>query len=651
MSSRRTISNTFTVTTMDDPVSVQAQYSPDKTVVHTVWQAGDLYMRTRESDSSAWSSWHKIVGESGGETDYQFALSANLVTQDGTSATAPSDISSSAWQDAPMATTTQKPYLWSKVQKKDGNGNNVGSATYIRLTGEEGKDGLSPNPNILLRTVFDRGIDKVSEKWSFDSSYVSIDTTSDTVVEGRKSIRLNSQNNVNGVVFSQSVLGKIKPNTWYTASFNAFHAPGGDFVMSFNNLIGGSRHLIYDGNVIVDGVARTIVADSCNVVINADWGGARHTVTFKTRSSEHISTTRLEFVFWQGYSSTSNPPHSQTAICMPKLELGENATTYIANEDDLVGNEGQSIRGKIGRAYYYAGEWDELADSFTVVVNDAQAPFFGYKPSGSTHGYYVLVRDLNGTFTKSQIYTDCGNPVAQSANWSKMADDQEYIITKAIFGSYAHFGSAIINGDWMISQYGIINGTESQNYSSFNPQHPNDDIGNNFIPKYAINLLTGETIQNSEITRFKNINNDFVYNATGTARIVGWCYTINEYNNVQATGQYKNTSEHPAGMRIIMPYNTKFIGRRVVVYDDSLPPFTSGLNLGLEIYLEDDSANAAFRGVFTNMNDPSFFHNAQKVTSISFISGHVELLGVPSQDGQKCEWMLVNINAGWHSFY
>ena len=136
MSSRRTISNTFTVTTMYDPVSVHAQYSPDMVTIHTTWQDGDIYMRTKQSNESTWSSWHKIVGESGGETDYQFALSANLVTQDGTSDTAPSDIPSSAWQDAPMSTTTRKQYLWSKVQKKDGNGNNVGGGMYISLTGE-----------------------------------------------------------------------------------------------------------------------------------------------------------------------------------------------------------------------------------------------------------------------------------------------------------------------------------------------------------------------------------------------------------------------------------------------------------------------------------------------------------------------------------
>ena len=40
MSSRKQIGNTLTITTMDDPVSIQAQYSPDKVTVHTTWQNG-----------------------------------------------------------------------------------------------------------------------------------------------------------------------------------------------------------------------------------------------------------------------------------------------------------------------------------------------------------------------------------------------------------------------------------------------------------------------------------------------------------------------------------------------------------------------------------------------------------------------------------
>ena len=140
MSSRRTISNTFTVTTMDDPVSVQAQYSPDKTVVHTVWQAGDIYMRTRESDSSVWSSWHKIVGESGGETDYTFNISKSLTSTNAT--TAPANCYYNTWQDAPIAPTSTYPYLWMKIVKKTWNEStqsyDSGTPSYARITGETG---------------------------------------------------------------------------------------------------------------------------------------------------------------------------------------------------------------------------------------------------------------------------------------------------------------------------------------------------------------------------------------------------------------------------------------------------------------------------------------------------------------------------------
>ena len=452
MSSRRTISNTFTVTTMDEPVSVQAQYSPDKKVVHNVWQDGDIYMRTKQSNETTWSSWHKIVGESGGETDYQFALSANLVTLDGTSATAPSDISSSAWQDAPMATTTQKPYLWSKVQKKDGNGNNVGSATYIRLTGEKGKDGLSPNPNILLRTVFDRGIDKVKEKWKTDWSYVGIDESSDTIVDGRKSIRINASSLSTFKDFSQDVYGKLKTSTWYTLSFNFFSSHNfTTFIWDGDNSSG-----IVDrtAGCYIDGVFQSLDLgiDGSHEWTASWYNEKRHSISFKTKSS--FGTAHAYILF-------RCPSGAQVAICMPKLELGENATTYIANEYDLIGNEG--IRGKVGRFFYYAGIFDVSDTTTQFIVNDAQSPYFAYN-----NKYWVYNPENNpsgGTTTMSAM----GTPSSSSSNWKLMTDDFKYIITEAIFGSYAHFGSFIINGDWMISQHGKKNNVDSTDYQSFDP--------------------------------------------------------------------------------------------------------------------------------------------------------------------------------------
>ena len=149
MSSRKSIGNTFTVTTMDDPISVEAQYAPNDSPttdqIHTTWQDGDLYMRTRESNEATWSNWHRIVGESGGETDFSFGISEYKTTSSAT--TAPSDINT--WSDAPLAVTSAKPYLWAKVQQKSWNEStqsyNIDSTRYIRLTGEAGVSITSAN--------------------------------------------------------------------------------------------------------------------------------------------------------------------------------------------------------------------------------------------------------------------------------------------------------------------------------------------------------------------------------------------------------------------------------------------------------------------------------------------------------------------------
>ena len=541
MSSIRTISNTFTVTTMDEPVSVQAQYSPDKKVVHNVWQDGDIYMRTKQSNETTWSSWHKIVGESGGETDYQFALSANLVTQDGTSSTAPSDISLSDWQDAPMATTTQKPYLWSKVQKKDGNGNNVGSATYIRLTGEEGKDGLSPNPNILLRTVFDRGIDKVKEKWKTDWwSYVGIDGASDTIVDGRKSIRINASSLSTCIDFFQDVYGKLKTSTWYTLSFDFFSTHNfTTFIWDGNNSSG-----IVDrtAGCYIDGVFQSLdLGIDGSHEWTAQWGNEkRHSISFKTRSS--FGTAHAYILF-------RCPSGAQVAICMPKLELGENATTYIANEDDLVGNDGQSIRGKIGRFFYYAGAWEDFASTDSFLVNDAQAPYFYYN-----NNYWVFNPETNGTYTKQ----DMGTPSSSSPNWNLMTSDFKYIITEAIFGSYAHFGSFIINGDWMISTNGTINGVlyvNGQNftyngetkpaYMWFDASNPSNNTGHNFVSNFAINGLTGQGIFGGGKIIFNAngggqlANGKIVWNENGVGNLAGGNVSWDANGNLTIVGDIK----------------------------------------------------------------------------------------------------------------
>ena len=434
--------------------------------------------------------------------------------------------------------------------------------------GEDGEDAHEVNPNILLRTIFDKTLDFVKEKWTASTQYwgnqIFLDPNADTVVQGRKSIRIDASLNSTYIDLDQDVYGKLKTNTWYTLSFNSFSGA------SFNTFIysGSTSATIDTSKMIVDGVEYTNVGSDGNRQFQQAWDGARHTVTFKTASSfptQHI------YIKFRAQSGTI------LAICMPKLEEGEVGTTYIPNESDLDGKDAATVvvtpsqilfnaksngnasgtqyftlnyglyvnnvacevasadkvtlslptnvnlngnkgkyssqiyitdntavstgaiiqisiegtlsgktynastsipvagvragadgsRGKIGRAYYYAGEWNELANNFQFIVNDTQAPFFGYQPSGSTHGYYVFNPETNGTYVKSSVVSTYGNPSANNAPWSKMNDDQEYIITKAIFGDYAQFGGAIINKDWLTSVYGdICIGNRMQTVSS-----------------------------------------------------------------------------------------------------------------------------------------------------------------------------------------
>lgn len=365
MSSRKQISNTFTVTTVDDPVSVQAQYAPNSNPsagqIHTVWQSGDLYMRTRESDSSVWSSWHKIVGESGDETDFSFGISSQKTTAN--AQTAPSDISS--WSDAPVAVTSAKPYLWAKVQKKAWNETkqdyDVTSTSYIRLTGDKGDKG-------------------------------------DT-----------------------------------------------------------------------------------------------------------------------GSAGATGP------------------------------------QGKIGRFYYYAQAWSNDS-TISYQVTDTEAPYFSYN-----NQYWIFNPTANGTYTMSSMGTpSSSNASSSNANWKLMVTDFKYLITEAIFGAYAHFGSALINGDWLISANGIMNGTSytgSSNignvylmsstntsgktttvkpYTHFDPSNPH---GNSSVMASGTSLVTLATTETSHnlMSAYLTAGHLYYVSVTGYCANASYPHYVRVYSSSYGT--------------------------------------------------------------------------------------------------------------------
>ena len=130
--------------------SFAAQYSVDgSTNWHNTFTDGDIYMRTSADGGKTWSAAIKIVGEKGGETNYQFAWSSHKSLDDSEGPL--SDVLD--WYDYPPAQTdASKPYLWTMITTPDNK------VSYARLTGEKGDKGdngkdavtIYVDPNTIL---------------------------------------------------------------------------------------------------------------------------------------------------------------------------------------------------------------------------------------------------------------------------------------------------------------------------------------------------------------------------------------------------------------------------------------------------------------------------------------------------------------------
>ena len=91
-----------------------------------------------------------------------------------------------------------------------------------------------------------------------------------------------------------------------------------------------------------------------------------------------------------------------------------------------------------------------------------------------------------------------------------MVTDFKFIIAEAIFGNYAHFGSAIINKDWMISGNGYVRTSSGELYFVESGDFYGDDVTpaylrfdstdpeakntGAFLPSWCVDLLTGKMI-------------------------------------------------------------------------------------------------------------------------------------------------------------
>ena len=423
--------------------------------------------------------------------------------------------STSGWTTSIQTVTNTNKYLWNyeTVTYTDGTTQDT-DPVIIGVYGDKG-DTTGVNPNILLRTIFDNGISPVKQAWSANWSYTDIGTAADTIVQGRKSIRINASSLSASIDFTQNVYGRIKASTWYTLSFNYFAtAQFQTFLWDGANTYGIVER--YAGYYI-DGVLYTsdFGIDGSHTW-PADWSGTRHTITFKTRSSFGTAAANILF---------RTPAGCQLAICMPKLEEGKEATAYVAHEDDLKGANGDSITGP--RGYRGPGlrgpqDWNIMEVGYQFYKGDADLiePYEDFVVYNGN--YYKCIKSHTKTATNYP-----GSTYDTSNGLWQLSDKLAMVAANVLFAPHGYFGSAIISGDWMISTNGTIDEVAYNNgatyngiiaYSLFNPNNPTG----NSITKH--NSTSTVSFGSSDTTKLLNSNTIYlesgkVYFVQATGRL------------------------------------------------------------------------------------------------------------------------------------
>ena len=363
-------------------------------------------------------------------------------------------------------------------------------------------------------------------------------------------------------------------------------------------------------------------------------------------------------------------------------------------------------QGKRGRAYYYAGVWESTPSNQTFPISDIQAPFFKYTLNNQTR-YALYDAQTNGNYTKSQMtpQTQQGKPDtnASGTSWKVMTNDFKYLITEAIFGDFAKFGSAIISGDWMLSAHGVIydtTGTEHEIYSNassgdgtwtnnnvlynadnayrlFNEDYPNTNEPNslNFVPNYCVDLLTGSTYQHNAYVdgslyakSLQTTFQDIPYRALTQNELVIGCSTWmgNDSNDIKIDVGIWNYAFPDGDILVCLPTNQyQYIGQRVTLFNPKLP--ANDLSLVSIVsqaaiydstedawYIDENADKQVIRGIGLppTGNPPYQWGSYRPIYKLNFIDGLAEFMCVPTYDTSNpshlCDWCLINICATYY---
>ena len=216
--------------------------------------------------------------------------------------------------------------------------------------------------------------------------------------------------------------------------------------------------------------------------------------------------------------------------------------------------------GTLGKFCVPAGTFREGTE---YKSNELQTVFVEY---GDPNNGQVEIFVLNASTNKGsggRLYPPLdANGNLNSAYWTRGLNAYNLIRAQYLFADFAKLGSGVVCGDWLISKQGTVNGVWSEAYTKFDPALPNVSqngshtvngvtwSGYNFIPQYAVDLLTGRTYQNDAYIRgnifkpytritssnFSSYVRDSAFVLPGTGQSVQLEYIPNSYAN--SNGNY-----------------------------------------------------------------------------------------------------------------
>ena len=418
--------------------SIRAQYSADARTWHDDFAEGDVWMRT--GNGTTWGGALRVVGESGADGKspvYDFAASSQLATASGT--TAPTI--RGTWQDAPP-TLRDGEVLWYRLTAANGKityGRLSGRNSYIhiayansedgakdftleedlgrggeiefsyfgiyadfdehasqdnhdyvwtRLRGVDGKDGLTPNANLLDDTDF-KNLGRKESAWG-------VGTFGEEPLGGR----------ANADLFPPSVSGcypalcSINPGT-----------KQGEFAQLWQNIGRLIPGRTYTFSVYVRGAsdAWLIVHPNPsehfrpNTVKPDEW--TRVSLTFTVPKTKATEDTLILLRAWHREEQPYKGFAKNVVWCAPKLEEGGIPTPWNPSRNDLRGNDGAP--GARGAVVRQLGDYAKLPDGTAFESGHA----------GETFQDVVQVRQG----AQVQFY-QCKQPHTKSADKAPAAD-------------------------------------------------------------------------------------------------------------------------------------------------------------------------------------------------------------------------------------